>query len=157
MNPKDLNMPQEALPVPTELVIPEISEDRLRKLYSRIKPLVEDRDGNKYTLEEFTPDELRELSYSWNHEEDRKDIIDTNNLETIQDFPCLHTWGYYGLFKPSIAEIRSQMPAEVTEEADFFEIVEWPKDANDLNKQIDIVNAGFHLSTVRAYRLKIQE
>jgi hypothetical protein len=157
MDPKDLNMPQETLPISTELIIPEISEERLRELYSRIKPLVEEKDGNKYTLEEFTPKDLREISYYWNHEKNRKDIIDTNDLETIQDFPCLHTWGYYGLFKPSIAEVLSQMPEDVAEEADFFEIVEWPKDADDLNKQKEILNAGFHLSRVRAYRLKTEE
>jgi hypothetical protein len=76
------------------------------------------------------------------------------DLEVIQDFACLHTWGQYGIFKPTIAEVLSQMPEHIAQQSDYFEIIEGPETAEDLNKQKDIVNAGFHLSRVRAYKVK---
>ena len=157
MNHTDPITPQDTLHIPTELFIPKISDNRLEELYSNIKPLVDKGDENKYTLRSFTTNELRNFSYIGNTTVDSREIVNPDDLEPIQDFYCLHTWAYYGLFKPTIAEVLSQIPEEVIKEINFFEIIEKPETADDLFKYLDILNAGFHLSKVRTYRLKAEE
>lgn len=107
----------------------------------------------KYLLREFTLQELRNQSYIWNRHEDKWDVIDPNKLETGDDFLCLHTWGYYGLFKPSIAEVLSQAPESVIEQANTFEIIESPETREDVFKYKEVIDNGFHLSKVRAYKM----
>ena len=138
--------------LPEVLEIPKISDKRLYELYAKLKPVVT-IDEIKYLLREFTKSELRGISYIWNADEDKRDIVDPKKLEPIQDFICLHRWGYYGLFKPSIAEVLSQAPEKTIDKANTFEIIEMPETADDLNQYHDVVEKGFHLSKVRSYKL----
>ncbi len=138
--------------LPKKLEIPEIDDKRLKELYHLLKPIVT-IDEMKYLLREFTLQELRNQSYIWNRHEDKRDIIDSNKLETVDDFLCLHTWGYYGLFKPSIAEVLSQAPESVIEQANTFEIIESPETREDVFKYKEVIDNGFHLSKVRAYKM----
>ena len=77
-----------------------------------------------------------------------------NDARTIAEFPCYHTYGYPGLFKPSIAEVLQQFPDDVLEKANAFYMISYPENASDLNLQSEIVNAGCHQSTVKALLLK---
>ena len=138
--------------LPKKLEIPEINDKRLKELYQLLKPIVT-IDEMKYLLREFTLQELRNQSYIWNRHEDKRDVVDPNKLETVDDFLCLHTWGYYGLFKPSIAEILSQAPESVIEQANTFEIIESPETREDVFKYKEVIDNGFHLSKVRAYKM----
>jgi hypothetical protein len=138
--------------LPKKLEIPEIDDNRLKELYQLLKPIVT-IDEMKYLLREFTLQELRNQSYIWNRHEDKRDIVDPNKLETVDDFLCLHTWGYYGLFKPSIAEVLSQAPESVIEQANTFEIIESPETREDVFKYKEVIDNGFHLSKVRAYKM----
>lgn len=138
--------------LPKKLEIPEIDDKRLKELYHLLKPIVT-IDEMKYLLREFTLQELRNQSYIWNRHEDKRDIIDSNKLETVDDFLCLHTWGYYGLFKPSIAEVLSQAPESVIEQANTFEIIESPETREDVFKYKEVIDNGFHLSKVRTYKM----
>ncbi len=138
--------------LPKKLEIPEINDKRLKELYQLLKPIVT-IDEMKYLLREFTLQELRNQSYIWNRHEDKRDVIDPNKLETVDDFLCLHTWGYYGLFKPSIAEVLSQAPESVIEQANTFEIIESPETREDVFKYKEVIDNGFHLSKVRAYKM----
>lgn len=138
--------------LPKKLEIPEIDDNRLKELYQLLKPIVT-IDEMKYLLREFTLQELRNQSYIWNRHEDKRDIVDPNKLETVDDFFCLHTWGYYGLFKPSIAEVLSQAPESVIEQANTFEIIESPETREDVFKYKEVIDNGFHLSKVRAYKM----
>ncbi len=138
--------------LPKKLEIPEINDKRLKELYQLLKPIVT-IDEMKYLLREFTLQELRNQSYIWNRHEDKRDVIDRNKLETVDDFLCLHTWGYYGLFKPSIAEVLSQAPESVIEQANTFEIIESPETREDVFKYKEVIDNGFHLSKVRAYKM----
>lgn len=138
--------------LPKKLEIPEINDKRLKELYQLLKPIVT-IDEMKYLLREFTLQELRNQSYIWNRHEDKRDVIDPNKLETVDDFLCLHTWGYYGLFKSSIAEVLSQAPESVIEQANTFEIIESPETREDVFKYKEVINNGFHLSKVRAYKM----
>lgn len=138
--------------LPKKLEIPEIDDKRLKELYKLLKPIVT-IDEMKYLLREFTLQELRNQSYIWNRHEDKRDVVDPNKLETVDDFLCLHTWGYYGLFKPSIAEVLSQAPESVIEQANTFEIIESPETREDVFKYKEVIDNGFHLSKVRAYKM----
>lgn len=138
--------------LPKKLEIPEIDDKRLKELYQLLKPIVT-IDEMKYLLREFTLQELRNQSYIWNRHEDKRDVVDPNKLETVDDFLCLHTWGYYGLFKPSIAEVLSQAPESVIEQANTFEIIESPEIREDVFKYKEVIDNGFHLSKVRAYKM----
>ena len=138
--------------LPKKLEIPEIDDNRLKELYRLLKPIVT-IDEMKYLLREFTLQELRNQSYIWNRAEDKRDVVDPSKLETVDDFLCLHTWGYYGLFKPSIAEVLSQAPENVIEQANTFEIIESPETREDIFKYKEVIDNGFHLSKVRAYKL----
>lgn len=138
--------------LPKKLEIPEIDDNRLKELYQLLKPIVT-IDEMKYLLREFTLQELRNQSYIWNRHEDKRDIVDPSRLETVDDFLCLHTWGYYGLFKPSIAEVLSQAPESVIEQANTFEIIESPETREDVFKYKEVIDNGFHLSKVRAYKM----
>ena len=138
--------------LPKKLEIPEINDKRLKELYQLLKPIVT-IDEMKYLLREFTLQELRNQSYIWNRHEDKRDIVDPSRLETVDDFLCLHTWGYYGLFKPSIAEVLSQAPESVIEQANTFEIIESSETREDVFKYKEVIDNGFHLSKVRAYKM----
>ena len=138
--------------LPKKLEIPEIDDNRLKELYQLLKPIVT-IDEMKYLLREFTLQELRKQSYICNRHEDKRDGVDPNKLETVDDFLCLHTWGYYGLFKPSIAEVLSQAPESVIEQANTFEIIESPETREDVFKYKEVIDNGFHLSKVRAYKM----
>ncbi len=138
--------------LPKKLEISEIDDKRLKELYQLLKPIVT-IDEMKYLLREFTLQELRNQSYIWNRHEDKRDIVDSSRLETVDDFLCLHTFGYYGLFKPSIAEVLSQAPESVIEQANTFEIIESPETREDVFKYKEVIDNGFHLSKVRAYKM----
>lgn len=138
--------------LPKKFEIPEIDDKRLKELYQLLKPIVT-IDEMKYLLREFTLQELRNQSYIWNRHEDKRDIVDSSRLETVDDFLCLHTFGYYGLFKPSIAEVLSQAPESVIEQANTFEIIESPETREDVFKYKEVIDNGFHLSKVRAYKI----
>ena len=138
--------------LPRKFEIPEIDDKRLKELYQLLKPIVT-IDEMKYLLREFTLQELRNQSYIWNRHENKRDIVDSSRLETVDDFLCLHTFGYYGLFKPSIAEVLSQAPESVIEQANTFEIIESPETREDVFKYKEVIDNGFHLSKVRAYKM----
>ena len=138
--------------LPKKLVIPEIDHKRLAELYRMLKPIVT-IDEMKYLLKEFTLAELRNQSYIWNMHDDKRELVDPSMLEPVEDFLCLHTYGYYGLFKPSIAEVLSQVPEKTISEANTFEIIESPETAADVFRYPEVVDNGFHLSKVRSYKL----
>ena len=135
--------------------IPDISKEELLARYKRIKPIVE-IDGKKYFLREFTEKELTDVSYIWNAAEDKRELVDMSQyvprLEC--DFECIHEYGHYALFKPSIAEVLAQIPERELKYVDAFEIIESPKTSEDFNKNKIVFDNGFHISKVRLYTSK---
>lgn len=142
---------EKGIVLPDKLVIPKITDERLEQLYKFLKPIVTIEEM-KYLLREFTLSELRGQSYIWNKSEDKREKVDQAKLEKIDDFLCLHTWGYYGLFKPSVAEVLSQVPEELAMQGNTFEIVESPETRDDVFRYPEVINNGFHLSKVRVYK-----
>ena len=135
------------------IVLPHITDYELLERYMKIKPIVSYQEAYYY-LKKFNVDKIRNQSYIWNLEKDIRGIVDMTGAKTVAEFTCYHTYGYPGLFKPSIAEVLQQFPDNALEEANAFYISSYPKDANDLNLQSEILYAGCHQSTVKALRLK---
>lgn len=136
-----------------EIVLPKITTEELIERYKKIKPIVKIEDIY-YLLKEFATSELNSISYIWNKNDDKREIVDESKIETIGEFSCYHTYGYHGIFKPSIGEVLSQFPDDLLKEANSFYLYQTPEDVNDLNSQKNIVGAGCHKSKVKAIILK---
>lgn len=152
---RELKIYGNTLPVTIDkpLKINYLDKDKLVEMYERIKPIVT-IDDVSYELRPFTSEELCDQSYIWNRHEDKRDIVDKSDLDTVEDFICFHAYGYYGLFKPSINEVLSQLPEKSIKEANYFEIIESPETRSDVFRYKDVLNAGFHASVVRTYKRK---
>ena len=135
--------------------IPTISKEEMEKRYEQIKPVVT-VNGELYYFREFTLKELSSISYLWKRNENIGKKVKKGALKALvdKDFICLHSYGYAGCFKPSIAEILSQIKKEELPFAKAFEIIESPQTDSDLCKDsftsVALYN-GFHVSTVRLY------
>lgn len=139
--------------------IPEISNEELKKRYEQIKPVVTINSKLHY-LREFTWEELTGISYLWDCDEDVREEVGEGELEVLEgrDFVCLHGYGYYGIFNPSISEVLSQIKEYDLPFVKAFEIIERPKTAEDFHKDSFTSIAfdnGYHVSTVRLYRKKM--
>ena len=108
--------------------IPTISDKKLNDLYQRIKPvgryalmhlrggprLEKHQDGEFYFLKDVHP---RKVAFSWDPTPDTKAV----GLIELDSISTYHTYGYHGFFKPSVAEVISQIPEEYLETAVAFE------------------------------------
>ena len=124
--------------------IPEVPKKRIEELAERIKPVVQFARKGKYYIR---PVDLFGIAYTW----DPKSADKATGLKLLCDITTYHTYGYYGMFKPSIAEVLAQIPAEYLDKVVAFEIVGSPETADDLNREHEAVNAGYHVATTRLY------
>ena len=138
--------------LPEELIIPKISTEELLRRYQILKPIVT-VERMKYFIRDFSEEELRNLSYLLNCDDNKVRRIDLKSLEPVDDFLCLHTIGHYDLFRPVISEVLAQAPEISLQEANAFEIIESPKTEEDFLKYPEALEKGFQLSKVRTYRL----
>ena len=122
--------------------IPNVPRDQIIQLAKRIKPVYD--FGQKYYIR---PVDLFEIAYTW----EPKSAKQATGLKTLCDIRTYHGFGYHGFFKPSIAEVLAQIPAEHLDKVVAFEIVDRPKDVDDLNQEQEALNAGYHVATTRLY------
>ena len=111
-----------------QLSIPEISDEELMRRYLKIRPIAAVGNG-KYWLRNYSIDEMRNTSYFWNLFADRTEPVgDALSCHDHHEFECLHSFGYHGFFKPSVAEVLAQIPEDVLKRftVDAFEIVYRP-------------------------------
>lgn len=127
--------------------IPEITDGNLTLLSRKIRPLVL-KDGELMCIE--MPD-LRHEAFSWTPTitEPATDIVEIAKIRT------LHRYGYYGFFKPSVAEVIAQIPEEWIERTVAF-FTRGPADAAEMNREIEALNAGFHVAETTLYGLNVQ-
>lgn len=121
-----------------------ISDEKLNSLLKRIKPVFDFPNKGKCYIKPVDP---REVSYIWDPISDGG----VKGLKFLCDIDTYHTFGYQGLFKPSIAEVLAQIPKDKLDQVVAFEIVEQPRTAGDLNRQANAVNSGFHKAKTRLY------
>ena len=138
----------------SDLHISWITNEEIIERYSRIKPVVK-KGGKLYWLRTFSDEELFNISYLWNDETEKP--VEEGEIVPIsgKDFRCLHKYGYYGLFKPSVAEVLTQIDPEVLDSVVAFEIIDSPETGDDFYKDeftTTAFNSGYHVSTVRLYK-----
>ncbi len=134
--------------------IPEVPKQRILELAERIKPVVRFARGEKELFRSpegypfyIKPVDPFEIAYMWSPEPTDR----ATGLKPLCDITTYHTWAYYGLFKPSIAEVLAQIPAEHLDKVVAFEIVAHPETADDLNAEREATDAGYHVATTRLY------
>lgn len=123
--------------------IPPITDARLKELAKRIKPVVRTSKGELFYIK---PCDLRGAAFTWGPVHTRK----ATALVKHATITTLHTFGFYGFFKPSVAEVLAQIPEKLLENTIAFEVI-GPADADALNKHIDALNAGFHTASTYLY------
>lgn len=124
--------------------IPEISDERLAELVERIKPTCRFNDELRY----IEPVDPRRVAYMWSP----KPAETADDLNPVADIRTYHSYGAPNVFKPSIAEVLAQIPDEHLSNVVAFEIMNSPDDADDLNRELEALNAGYHVATTRLYR-----
>lgn len=142
-----------------EVSIPKISDEEMMKRYKQIKPVIT-VNGKLHYFREYTLEELSDISYLWNYEEDVREEVGKDELEVLEDrdFVCLHSYSYCGFFKPSVGEVLFQINEYNLYFVKAFEIIEKPQTADDFHKDSFTSIAfdnGYHVSTVRLYGAKM--
>ncbi len=132
--------------------IPKMSNEDIAKWYATIKPIVTHEGTFKY-LRQLSDHELTNTAYTWlNKPTDYADVVDFSKLSVLADVKMLHTWAYYGFFKPTVGEIIRQIPKELLEKVVAFQIIKGAIGINSFaNEEL---NAGYHVSIVRLYQAK---
>lgn len=134
--------------------IPEVPKGRVQELAERIKPVVRFALGEKGLFRSseghlyyIKPVDLFGIAYMWSPKPEEKVV----GLKPLCDITTYHIYAYYGFFKPTIAEVLAQIPAEYLDKVVAFEIVEGPETADDLNREPEAFNAGYHVAITRLY------
>ena len=136
-----------------KIILPQLSDEELWERYKHIKPVAK-KDNLFYHLKVYNIEMLRHQSFIWNGKDELREQINPKDIEELDDFSCYHTYGYYGLFKPTIAEVLQQFPDELLDEANAFYMLKYPESMQDLKEQEDIFNLGCHKSKIKALILK---
>jgi hypothetical protein len=120
-------IPFEAAVLDRQWRVPEISDDRLAALMAQIQPACFDERGRLHFIKEIDP---RTKAFTWD-----PTLTEALNMERYVELGSsltYHSCGYYGLFKPSIAEVLAQVPEELLSKAVAFS-TELPEHRHDLS------------------------
>lgn len=97
--------------------LPRISNERLKALLNQAGPVMLTETGEPVWMVKPDP---RKTAYTWGPTRAlrfRPKLVELGKLYT------LHTWGYYGFFKPSMAEVLAEvdkLPADVRDQVAAF-------------------------------------
>ncbi len=121
----------------------ELTDDEIARLLENIKPVVRGEDDQLYYIAPIDP---KKVSFIWGPHLTNK----ATDLGEIAKIYTLHTWGYFGFFKPSLEEVLSMIPQRMIEIVKAFEII-GPDDAHDLNRQSSAISAGYQVAVTILY------
>ena len=149
-------------------IIPPISDEMLEKLYEKIKPVVrysmkpevgvskeipdgdpqyfvfikEDHSGDLlYYIEDVEP---RKTAFIWSP----KPVRLAENLEYLDIIETYHTLGAPAFFKPSIAEVLSQIPTRYIDIVVAFETI---ADGLTADNVVEVRSKSYHKTTTKLY------
>jgi hypothetical protein len=80
----------------------QIDDDLLQERLARVEPLVQKDNG----IWRIRPVDLRRTAFTWSPEL----ISEAKVIREIAVTPTYHSCGYYGFFKPDVAEVLAQLP-----------------------------------------------
>jgi hypothetical protein len=137
--------------------IPEISDEQLEDLYLRIKPVVRFdtsvndgkieplkiyAEGMPFYIKDVDP---RTVAFTW----DPKPVNPAKDIERLDDIVTYHSFGAPVFFKPSIAEVLTQIPRKYLEKTVAFEVR--TKDLGNWNVVTKDGNS-YHVVMTRLYQ-----
>lgn len=125
--------------------IPAISDERLKGLADRIKPVHRFKKGLRYLIPSHS---LRGTPYLRNPEPAGY----AESLATLADTATYHRFRAHVEFVPSIAEVIAQIPEEYVGSTIAFEIVKMPGSSSQSDVENEALNAGYHMATTRLYK-----
>jgi hypothetical protein len=127
-------------------MIPEISAAELDRRASRIKPVVMFLGMLHY----IRPVDIKTASFLWSPVKGPL----AEGLVFLREIRTFHSYAYYGFFKPTVAEVLAQLPDDsLLPFIAAFEIVRGPERAEDLNREAEALNNGYHVALTRIYSL----
>ena len=127
------------------LKVPEISKARIRQLAERITPVMEFKEKGRCYIK---PVDIFKESFTWEPEL----VSKATGLKAICDITTYHHYGYIGYFKPSVAQVISQIPREHLDKVIAFEIVKVPDEfPENSSPEYEALDAGYHTATTRLY------
>lgn len=90
-----------------DVSVPDIAEDRLMALLGLLRPLYRDDDG---VIREIAVDDIhpRNTAFTWDPK-----VKGEVEFSPVREIKTDHTCGYHMFFKPSLAEILSQLPDDL--------------------------------------------
>jgi len=124
-------------------LIPKLSQEELQKRAGRIKPVV-GFNGSQYYIHDV---DIAQVSFIWDPKKKNK----AKGLVALCEILTYHTYGHPMLFKPSIAEVLSQIPDTHLDKVIAFQIVGQPESVEDLNQYGAITNSGYHMAITQLY------
>lgn len=126
--------------------VKDMDKDFVEKWAKKIKPLIY-REGKVSHFKNKAENHFTH-SFPW----EAKPTKEATGLEEVGRIWTLHTWAYYGFFKPTLAEVIVQIPQDLLEKVDYF-LVRGPEDASDLNKTWKYVgDKGVHVAQTILYK-----
>lgn len=148
MKPLPRPDPQAHKPFPEGVEAPKIDDTTLAKLAARVKPMVPNRedDGHLWFIK---PVDLRGTAFTW----DPKPTKRAEGLAVLTTIRTLHTFSYYGFFKPSVAEVLAHLttfPQEWLDTIVAFHTA-GPRNADDLNADMNAIIAGYQVAYTTFY------
>jgi hypothetical protein len=117
----------------------KISDTTLRTRYKKIKPLIryvrktsskidkleKDEDGDLHHLKKSEDTSLiqwlKNVAYTWDPTPGK--LADEVNPKPFTEIETFHSYGYYGMFKPSVGEVISQIPVKDIKRTVAFEVI----------------------------------
>lgn len=128
--------------------IPEVSRRHVEHVLGWIRPVVS-FEGEKRYIRKCGP---FDVAYTWAAKP--RWFSASPGLTEVARIRTLHRYGYHGFFKPSLAEVVAQIPADLVHEIDAFEIVAWPQTVTELNQELYALNRGYHVATTALYKTR---
>jgi len=137
-----------------KIEIPFMSDNEIANYYKTIKP-IKRFNSIPFYLRELTDKELTEICYTWIEKDSKFTEVDINQLSVLKELNILHKYCIYGIFKPSVGEVISQIPKELLNQVVAFEIIKHSGNVTDFGLYCEEFNDDFQVSTVRLYSKKI--
>src|SRR5688572_19867951 len=95
--------------------VQEMSEQRILEVAMQIKPVVTFKEEGSCYIKSADP---FSESYLW----DPQPTGRATGLSVLCDITTYHPYGYYGFFRPSIAQVILQLPSQHLDKVVAFEI-----------------------------------
>lgn len=122
-------------------MIPLLTEEELHRRAAKIRPMI----NGKFV----EPGNIIDSCYTW---DPKYTGASSAGLIPLVHILTYHSFGYHGVFKPSAAEVLACISERFLPHTVAFEIIGPPVNSEDLNRQQEYLNAGFHQALTALFR-----